>query len=217
MLGDIRCGAYQGFVAYLADFHGIVRYQTVSALYQLKRRFGFTDTTFTCNQHAFAVYIHQYAVYGNTGRQFDIQPADSFRHEYRCILFGGENRSVIFMGYFKENRIRLQLAAEYHTGNIIGHQFVVYHPLLFFADTFHISIFHKTDNLQTGRVEMLEITCHLQCRSVYIRHGDLDALDVNIRSQIFQLKLFHNLFHFYACHTHTSLFIIPSFYDVCCS
>ena len=58
----------------------------------------------------------------------------------------------------QENRIRLQVTAEYNAGNIIRHQLVICFLTGLIRQPLHISIFHKSDNLQSGGIEMLKIS-----------------------------------------------------------
>ena len=76
VLCDIRCGTHQRIIADLAEFYHIIGYQTMSSLDQLQSRLGLTDAALAGDQDTLAVDIHQYAVYGDTGSQLDIQPAD---------------------------------------------------------------------------------------------------------------------------------------------
>ena len=58
----------------------------------------------------------------------------------------------------QEYRIRLQITAEYDTGNIISHQLLIRLPAGLICQPLHISIFHKSDNLQSGGIKMLKIS-----------------------------------------------------------
>ena len=111
---------------------------------------------------------------------------------------------------FQKQLIRLQFPAEYDSGNFAGKKSFI--NLLFagFRKSFHISIFYKTNDLQSGGLEMLKVPGHLKCRSVDIRLCDLNFGNIQLRCQIFQFHLFNDLFQFYACHALLRSFPFPS-------
>ena len=92
----------------------------------------------------------------------------------------------------QENRIRFQVTAEHDTGNIISHQLLISFLTSLIRHAFHISVFHKSDNLQSGRIKMLKISCQLQCWTVDIRLCDLHMFHINLRCEIFQFHFFDN-------------------------
>ena len=78
---------------------------------------GFTDTGLADDENAFAVNIDQYAVYGNAGCEFNVQPSDEFSHEYGCCLLCHVKRNAGFKGFFHEEFIGNQFTTENDTGN----------------------------------------------------------------------------------------------------
>lgn len=48
----------------LAQFHGVIRHQAVSAFDELHGGFTLADAAVAHDEHAFAVHLHQHAVTG---------------------------------------------------------------------------------------------------------------------------------------------------------
>ena len=59
---------------------------------------------------------------------------------------------------FQEYRVRFQVTAEHDTRDVISHQLLIRLPAGLICQPLHISIFHKSDNLQSGGIEMLKIS-----------------------------------------------------------
>ena len=92
----------------------------------------------------------------------------------------------------QEYRIRFQVTAEHNAGHVIGHQLLIRLPAGLVCQSLHISIFHKSNDLQTRGIKMLKISCQLQCRTVDIRLCDLHMFHINLRCEIFQFHFFDN-------------------------
>ena len=99
----------------------------------------------------------------------------------------------MFNGYLPKEVIGLKLPTEDNTGNRVIQQSLVYDFLSGLCQTLHIRIFNKSDNLKSCCFEMLEITGHLKCRSIYIRLCNLNLLDVDLRSEILQILVLNNV------------------------
>ena len=193
VLCDIRCSSDQCFLTDLADLYNIVRYQTVSSLNQLKRRLGFTDSALACNQDAFAIYVNQYAVNRNAGCQLDIQPTDQLCRKRTRRTLGHQKRNAFFNGNLPEQIIRMQLTTENNAGDRVIQKLLQHLLLFFFRHSLNIRVFYESNHLQTGRLKVFKIARHRKCRSVDIRQRNLNPLQVDFRSQIFQLHFFCNL------------------------
>jgi len=61
------------FVRYTSDFHRVVRYKAVTALYKLDCGFAFTYSAFTQQQYSLTVNLHQNAVARNARRKAQVQ------------------------------------------------------------------------------------------------------------------------------------------------
>src|SRR5699024_4363414 len=81
MAGDVRSGSYQSLIAHFSDFHHIVAHQTMASFYQFQRSLALTDAAFPHDQNAFAIYVYQNPVNGNTRRQLYVHPPDDLSHE----------------------------------------------------------------------------------------------------------------------------------------
>ena len=72
MLGNRGRTSHQCNFRDLAEFHNIVRDQTVTAAYELQRRLTLSDTGIAHNQHTLAVDIDQNAVNRKLGRKLGL-------------------------------------------------------------------------------------------------------------------------------------------------
>ena len=100
MPGHFRRSSDQCMFIDLADFHYIIRNQTMSAADQFQSRLAFSDSTVSCNHETLAIYIDQNPVNGNTGCQFFTQCIDQLCHKFRSRTIRTKNRHFIFYCLF---------------------------------------------------------------------------------------------------------------------
>ena len=194
---DIRSRADEEFFTYLSDLHHVIGNETVASLYQLQRSFGFTDTAFACYQHAFAVYIHQYSVNGDTGCQSLRQPSDKLGGKLGGNLGHREYGNLSLPGVLQEDFIGLQISAVDKAGDIRGNKPSVYLMPALFRKLLHVAVLREADLLHTVGLIMLKIAGQLHTGTVDIRLGDLDIFKVYLRRNIFKMHFFDYFFKAY--------------------
>ncbi|MNE65222.1 hypothetical protein D3C80_1606850 [compost metagenome] len=73
MTNKLRRTAMQLPIRGLPDFYCIIGNESMTALNQLQRRFAFTNSAPSSNQHAHTINIHQYTVDRSSWRQLLLQ------------------------------------------------------------------------------------------------------------------------------------------------
>ena len=155
---------------------------------------------------AFAIYIHQYTMNGDTRCQLHIQPADNLCHEIGCGFFCYKNRHIVLSSHIQHIFIRFRHRRKDHTGNLFGYKILKTAFSLFRIQVHQISILYITDNLYTFRGKMFKISCQLKGRSVNIRKSDAYMLHVHFRRKILQVHFLNQFGQFYSLHISLSFF-----------
>ena len=111
-MADIfRCSAHDLTVGHLAQLHGIICHQTVTAFDQLNGQLTFADAAVTKDQDALAIHLHQHAVPGDAGRKFQVQYADQATHQSAGGLVGAQQGNRVLLRQLLHLRERRQLLA----------------------------------------------------------------------------------------------------------
>ena len=150
---------------------------------------SFSHAAFARNKDADAVYVDQYAVDRDAGRQPHIQPADDLAHEIGGGVLGHQKRHAVLKRVLHEEFVGLQLSAEHDARDIQRQEFFVDPVLLLLRHLLHVGILHQADDLDPSRRKMLKISRHLHGRPVDVRLSDLDLRDIDLRRQILEVHL----------------------------
>ena len=93
---DIRSRTYQCYITDFTKFYNIITDKTVSTFDQFQSSLTLTDPALTCDQDTFTIYIHKYAMDGNTRCKLYTKPADDLCHEAGCGALCHKCRNIIF-------------------------------------------------------------------------------------------------------------------------
>ena len=103
----------------LADLDNIIRNQSVSSPDQLQCSLTLSDSALTRDQKSLAIYIDQYAVYGNTRCKLLTQTVDQLRGKLRSRSACAKDRDLFLVRQPKHHLIRLKIPAINNARNII--------------------------------------------------------------------------------------------------
>ena len=180
-MADIfRGSAHDLTVGHLAQFHGIICHQTVTALDQLNGQFAFADAAVAKDQDALAVHLHQHAVPGDAGRKLQIQHADQAAHQGAGRLVGAQQGDRVLLRQFLHLREGRQLlaAADDDRRGLLPEQLLQRFVALFCRQTGQKVHLCQTHDLQAELIEVIIVASQKQTRAVDLSdlHTDLIQL-----------------------------------------
>ena len=175
MTDVFRCSAHDLAVGHLAQLHGIICHQTVTALDQLDGQLAFADAAVAQNQDALAVHLHQHAVPGDAGRKLQVQHADQAAHQSAGGLVGTQQGNRVLLRQLLHLREGGQLlaAADDDRRGLLPEQLFQCLVALFCRQTGQKVHFCQTHDLQTELIEVIIVARQKQTRAVDL--GDLHA------------------------------------------
>ena len=206
MPGNIRCRAYQGYIANLTQFYYIITYKTMTSLDQFQCSLTLADPAFACDQNTLTIYIHQHSVNRNAGSKLYTKPADDLSHKAGGTSLCYKSRHIILICQVDHILRRSCHGTKYNTGNLAGNKALILELSLFIIQLHQIGILYISDNLHPLICKMLQVSCKLKSRTVNLSCFNINICKINIWRQICQIQF---LSHF--CQLHTFHGLSPRF------
>ena len=188
-MADIfRCGAHDLAVGHLAQLHSIVCYQTVAALDQLDGKLTFADAAVAQDQDALAIHLHQHAVPGDAGSQFQIEYTDQAAHQRTGRLVGAQQRYAMLLGQFLHFREGSQFlaAADDNSRRLLTKQLIQCFVAFFGRKAGQKIHLCQTHDLQAQLIKIIVITRQKQTGTV-----DLGDLHTDLIQFLWRIDNFH--------------------------
>ena len=160
----------------------------MAALDQLDGKLTFADAAVAQDQDALAIHLHQHAVPGDAGCQFQIQHTDQAAHQRTGRLVGAQQRYAMLLGQFLHFREGSQLlaAADDNSRRLLTKQLIQRFVAFFGRKAGQKVHLCQTHDLQAQLIKIIVITRQKQTGTV-----DLGDLHTDLIQFLWRIDNFH--------------------------